>query len=115
MDQYPPLGDRVVKTSGLGLAVAHRVPSASVYRGEYKQWSEERMALAVDAVMKDGISVRRAAEEYDIPKSTLGDRISGRILPGAVSGPGKYLSDQEEEELVCFLLECASIGYSRSR
>lgn len=115
MDQYPPLGDRVVKTSGLGLAVAHRVPSASVYRGEYKQWSEERMALAVDAVMKDGISVRRAAEEYDVPKSTLGDRISGRILPGAVSGPGKYLSDQEEDELVCFLLECASIGYPRSR
>ena len=115
MDQYPPLGDRVVKTSGLGLAVAHCVPSASVYRSEYKRWSEERMALAVDAVIKDGISVRRAAEEYDVPKSILGDRISGRILPGAVSGPGKYLSDQEEEELVCFLLECVSIGYPRSR
>ena len=97
------------------MAVAHHVPSASVYRGEYKQWSEERMALAVDAVMKDGKSVHHAAEEYDIPKSTLGDRINGRILPGAVSGPGKYLSDQEEDELVCFLLECASIGYSRSR
>ena len=91
MDQYPPLSDRVVKASGLGLAVAHRVQPASLYRGEYKKWSEERMALAVDAVMKDGISVRRAAEEYDIPKSTLGDRISGRILPGAVSDPGKYL------------------------
>ena len=64
------------------------------------------MALAVDAVLKDGVSVRRAVEEYDIPKSSLGDCISGCILPGVVSGPGKYLSDQEEEELVCFLLEC---------
>lgn len=73
------------------------------------------MALAVDAVLKDGVSVRRAAEEYDIPKSTLGDCISGRILPGAVSGSGKYLPDREEEELARFLLECASIGYPRSR
>lgn len=113
MDQYPPLGDRVVKTSSTCLAVV--VPqftsSTLVCRGEYKQWTEERMALAMDAVVKDGLSVRKAAEEYGVPKSTLGDRISGRILPGAISGPGKYLTHQEEEELVCFLLRCVSIGY----
>ena len=34
---------------------------------------------------------------------------------GAVSGPNRYLNAQEEEELVHFLLECASIGYPRSR
>ena len=73
------------------------------------------MALAVDAVMKDGLSVRRAAEVYNVPKSTLGDRISRRVLPGSVSGPVRYLSDREEDELIHFLLECASIGYPRSR
>jgi len=40
------------------------------------------MALAVDAVMKDGLSVRRAVKVYNVPKSTLGDHISGRVLPG---------------------------------
>ena len=86
MYQYPPLSERVVKTSGLGLAThtAHHVQLTSVYQGEYKKWSEETMALAVDAVLRNGMSVHRAAQDYDIPKSTLGDRISGRILPGAV-------------------------------
>ena len=118
MDQYPLLIDRVVKTSSTGLAVADPQSAASstlVCRGEYKQWTERQMGLAMNAVVKDGLSVRRAAEEFGVPKSTLGDRISGRVLPGAVSGPGKYLTDQEEEELTCFLLRCASIGYPRSR
>jgi len=51
----------------------------------------------------------------DVPKSTLSDRVTGRVLPGALSGPGRYLRDQEEDELVHFLLQCASIGYPRSR
>ena len=115
MDQYPPLGDRIAKTSSVGLAVADPLQSVWVCRGEYKSWTDERMAVAVSAVIKDGLSVRQAAEEYHVPKSTLADRVSGRVLPGARSGPGKYLNDQEEEELVCFLLQCASIGYPRSR
>ena len=27
--------------------------------------------------MEQGVAVRRAAEEYDVPKSTLHDRVSG--------------------------------------
>ena len=111
MDPYPPLGERVVKTSSAGLAVTYPLQSDLVCCGEYKRWSNESMALAVDAVMKDGLSVRRAAKVYNIPKSTLGDHISGRALPGSVSGPVRYLSDREEDELIHFLLECASIGY----
>lgn len=57
-------------------------------RGEYKRWSNESMALAVDAVMKDGLSVRRAAKVYNVSKSTLGDHISGRVLPGSVGQSG---------------------------
>ena len=69
-----------------------------------------------------GWSIRRAAEEYDVPRATLGDRVSGRVQPGAVSGrvqpgtvsgPTKHLST-EEKELVKFVLGCASIGYACS-
>ena len=35
---------------------------------------------------------------YSVPKSTLGDHISGRVLPGRTSGPALYLSREEEEE-----------------
>ena len=63
------------------------------------------MNNAVGAVVNDGISVRRAAVEYSVPRSTLGDRISGRVMPGAVSGRSRYLSPEEEEELVSFFVK----------
>ena len=91
--------------------VAHEL---TVEHTKYKQWNEEQMAYAVKAVI-DGSSIRRAAEEYDVPRSTLGDRISGRVIPGSTSGPPKYLNTQEEEELVQFLIDCSSIGYPRGR
>ena len=73
------------------------------------------MVQAVDSVLKKGTSIRKADKEYDIPKSTISDRISGHAMMGAVSGPNRYLNAQEEKELVHFLLKCASIGHPRSR
>ena len=49
------------------------------------------MARAVDSVLKKGTSIRKAAMEYDIPKLTIADRISGHVLMGAVSRPNRYL------------------------
>ena len=81
----------------------------------YKDWTYERMERAMQAVTVGGLSIRRASIEYNVPKSTLGDRISGRVIHGATSGKPRYLSDEEEELLVEFLLKCASIGYPCSR
>ena len=39
----------------------------------YKEWTYDRMDRVIHAVC-DGISIRQAAEEYKVPKSTLGDR-----------------------------------------
>ena len=47
-----------------------------------KQWSEEDLKLACKAV-SDGCSIRKAADKFEVPKSTLYDRISGRIAFGA--------------------------------
>ena len=84
-------------------------------RGVYKQWSEEQMKKAVDAVIISKLSVRRAAMQFNVPKSTLGDRISGRTQPGSVSGPTRYLTPSEESELARFLSRCCQIGYARSK
>ena len=81
----------------------------------YKEWSEERMKLAMQAVLEKGVSIRTAAEIYRAPKSTLGDRISGRVLSGTTSGPARYLSQREEEELVTFLCRTSNIGYGCCR
>jgi len=45
----------------------------------------------------------------------LGDRISGRVLPGSTNGLNQLLNDDEEEELVASLLRCASIGCRKHR
>ena len=66
-------------------------------------------------VERGELSIRRAAEAYDVPKSTLHDRLSGRVRVGAKSGPSRYLTDYEEGELVNFLIGCSKIGYSCSR
>ena len=61
------------------------------------------------------MSVRKAAETYGVPKSTLGDRVSGKVDLDAKPGPTSYLTTFEEEELASFLIRCAKIGYPRNR
>ena len=109
-----PLKDRVLKATS-SLSVPLPLVSFNYRRDKYKHWTDGQMAKAVDAVKSRGLAVRRAAEEYDIPKSTLHDRVSGRVLAGGCSGPPKYLTVEEEEELEDFLIGCASVGYARSR
>lgn len=55
--------------------------------------------------VQHGQSVRRAAETYGVPKSTLQDRVSGKVPFGAKSGPLSYLTE-EEDELDSFLTSC---------
>ena len=40
--------------------------------------------------------------------------ISGKVEMGSKSGPRAYLTDYEEEELVRFLTNVSSLGYSRT-
>ena len=82
---------------------------------KYNTWDKLKMAQALDAVTRKGMSIREASLHFGVPKSTLGDRVSGRVVTGATSGPKTYLDCSEEEELVLFLLRCAEIGYPKSR
>ena len=81
---------------------------------QYKDYAKEKLDYAYEAVSK-GMSVRRAAEEYGIPKSTLHDRVVGKVLAGSKCGPRRHLNSTEEIELVNFLDHGASLGYSRSK
>lgn len=65
------------------------------------------MSRAVSAVVVSGISIRKAALMYDIPKSVLGDRISGRVLE---SGPMRILALKKRKNLI---EGCAKIGCTK--
>ena len=90
-------------------------PVVTTSRVPYKTWNNANMERAIMAVQKGELSIRRASEIYSIPKSSLHDRISGKVTHGATSGPDPYLTATEEAELVQFLTKCASMGFARSK
>ena len=74
------------------------------------------MLKAVEDVQHGKLSIRRAAEEYGVPRTTLHDKVSGKVAPTARCGSGRrLLTDEEESALADFLVGCASIGYAKSR
>ena len=69
------------------------------------------MQKAITAIEQEGVSLRQAAEMYEIPRSILHDYVIGQVEHGVLPGPSPYLTREEEEEkLVTFLIHCAGIG-----
>ena len=83
-------------------------------RSKRKLWTEENMLAAIEAV-KDGESVRKAAMDFNVPKSTLGDRVSGRTEHGKKSGPEQILALEDEKKLAAYLIDVSKQGYGKSK
>ena len=66
------------------------------------------------AEVEKGMSMRKAAEYYQIPRSTLRDYVTGQSSLSSRSGV-PLLSQEEEAELATFLVEIAKIGYPYTR
>ena len=73
------------------------------------------MHQAIEYARSGAASANKAAEMYGIPKSTLKDRLSGRVQPGRRPGPHPYLMPSEEAELASHLIEAAAIGVGKTR
>ena len=109
MYHHAPLKQRVVSST-------RREPLRSVsnVRDSYKKWNDDSMKNALEAVRK-GESIRSAAIMYGVPRSTLFDYAAGNSKVGAGRSGGAYLTWEEEHELVSFILECASVGFPKTR
>ena len=80
-----------------------------------KLWDPESMAKAMNAVISKKMWVNKAAEQFDMPKTTLNDRISGRVKHGAKLSPPGFLTPEEDQELVDFLVECCKMGNGKTK
>ena len=80
-----------------------------------KQWSDQSMRLAMEAVKSGRSSITHAATLHGIPRQTLHDRISGRVRHGNNPGPRPFLSSSEEKDLANFLIDSSKVGYGKSR
>lgn len=103
-----PLRDRTVKST----SSVYSQPICMLRRPPVH--NKENLYRALEAV-KLGSSVRLAALQYNIPKSTLSDRVTGKVKIDSHSGPPRYLTDPEEEELASFITQCASIGCAKTK
>ena len=56
------------------------------------------MLAAISSVQDDGLSGNQAVDLHGVPRSTLKDRLSGRVIHGTKSGPKSYLTAEEENE-----------------
>lgn len=73
------------------------------------------MHQAIECARSGATSANKAAEMYGIPKSTLKDRLSGRVQPGRCPSLRPYLVPSEEAELASHLMEAAAIGVGKTR
>ena len=80
-----------------------------------KQWSDDSMIRAMEAVNSGEMGPNQAAREFDVPATTLKDRVSGRVKHGSKPGPASYLTEEEERELVDFLIQVARLGYGKTK
>ena len=69
----------------------------------FNHWNQESLDAAITAVEVDGVSIRRAAVLYSIPKSTLNDHVSGRVARLAKPGPKPYILNIERRGRACKL------------
>jgi len=64
-------------------------------------------------VLNNRLKSTAAAVKHGVPRSTLNDRLSGRVIHDTKPGPKPYLTTAEEKELAEQLIEAASLGYGK--
>ena len=110
--EIQPLQSRTVRSK---CKTTVNVPIPPQRLPTYRGYSTISIEKAYKAVISGEMSLRKAAEEYGIPRSTLHNKVKGKVAINVKSGTKKHLTDEEKAKLVEFLAGCASIGYAKSR
>lgn len=72
------------------------------------------MEKALKKVESGETSINQAAKDHGVQRTTLKDRVSGRVEHRINPGPCRYLNETEEKEFADFLLQSSSVGYGKS-
>ncbi|XP_046581221.1 MFS-type transporter clz9-like, partial [Haliotis rubra] len=78
-------------------------------------YSADNVRRAIDAINTRGISVRKAATSYGIPRSTLHDKLMNKVPIEFKKDPPPILSHEEEQKLSLWAIQMSQIGYGRTR
>ena len=111
----PLRGQRKILTKRKRSKSAPPVLQSPVKRIKRKQWTNEQMEKALKKVESGETSINQAAKDHGVPRTTLKDRVSGRVEHRTNPGPRRYLNETEEREFADFLIQSSSVGYGKSR
>lgn len=75
------------------------------------KYSESDLALAISAVRNGHSSIRQAERNYNVPHSTLINKLKGRTPETRKMGPATILTAEEEEVLVRWINASANKGF----
>ena len=80
-------------------------------------WQYERADLqkAVEAVRQGSMSLRQAASTYSIPRSTISDRVTGKIQDGATMGKQSAIPIDVENKIIDESMAAYEKGLGLSR
>ena len=79
-------------------------------------YDADHLTFALQAVLEEGHSIRGAAKLYNVPYTTLCDRVKGRVpIDSTKPGPSPILNQTEEKKLVDHIMHMSSIGYGYTR
>lgn len=79
-------------------------------KGIYNKYSQEALAKAINAV-NEGISVRTAAKEFGVPRSTLKDHAKGKSKIGVKAGRKRCIPEEVENAVVDKVIAAAQAGF----
>jgi len=78
-----------------------------------KPSNESQITLAVQAIKTDPIlSIRRAASIFNVPRSTLTDRMSGKRAVQDIRSAKHRLTELEESVIVTYIIDLDSRGFA---
>ena len=84
-------------------------------QNKVRQYDETNMHDAVEAVKSGTLSARQAAHVYNVPRSSIGNFITGRSVRGASLGRPPAISRDIEHNLVEATQTAASNGFGINR
>lgn len=80
-------------------------------KGKFRHYDENSLKTAVEEV-KNGHKLREVCRRYGVPKSTVLDRIKGRISENCKRmGPDPVLTSEHEDELCNWIVDLAKCGF----
>lgn len=74
------------------------------------KYTEEDLVNALESVKSKKLSLNKAALQYNIPKSTLSNKLNGKTIEGRRMGPPPVLTTAEEKYLEDWIIGKAKIG-----